>query len=207
MSPLEVEVKFLSPDLRGFRSLLVASGGKLAKSRTFQRNVVFDTADDALLRRGELLRLRQDTEASITFKGVPEREAYSEAKVHIELETQVGSFKAASAILERLGFTPKRVYEKHRETFEFGETEVVLDEMPFGDFIELEGDEAGIKQAAKTLGLDWRKRITSNYLELMELMKAQYALPFDDLTFANFQEVPYSINELLMDTVWNREEN
>ena len=56
---LEVEVKFLVADLKAFRERLLAAGGTLAKARIFERNVRFDTPDNDLLKKGQLLRLRQ----------------------------------------------------------------------------------------------------------------------------------------------------
>lgn len=192
MNLLEVEVKFLMPDLERFRSRLRAAGAKLEKARQYQRNVVFDTPDDLLFGRGEMLRLRQGAVTLITFKGAPEIEEQSEAKVHLEIETQVGSFDMATSILHRLGFVEKRVYERYRETYHLGEVEVLLDEMPFGGFIELEGDERAIKKAAGSLGLDWRKRMTENYLQLMDLLKDRFGLQIDDVTFANFEQLSVS---------------
>ena len=197
MNPLEVEVKFMMPDLDWFRSRLRAAGGTLEKERLFQRNVVFDTPDDLLLNRGELLRLRQDAVSFVTFKGAAENMEQSEAKVHLELETQVERFDMLAEIFRRLGFIEKRVYERYRETFHFEEVEIVLDEMPFGNFIELEGDEVAIKKAAGKLGLDWGDRITENYLQLMDRLKDHLALRFYDLTFSNFEGLPVSTADLL----------
>jgi len=194
---LEVEVKFLVPDLVALRATLLSAGGHLHKPRVFERNVRFDTADDALLRRGELLRLRQDTAVTLTFKGIPAEPSRSEAKVREEFEIKLDDFDTAARILGRLGYQPKQVYEKYRETFRLGQIEVVLDELPFGNFVELEGDEAAIKAAAAALGLDWHRRITTNYLALMALLKAQYGLPFDDLTFANFETVTVSVTDVV----------
>jgi len=72
-----------------------------------------------------------------------------------------------------------------------------LDELPYGDFVELEGPEAAIKTAAADLGLSWDKRITNNYLGLMSAIKAFYKLDFDDLTFANFQNIRVQMADLV----------
>lgn len=184
---LEIEVKFLLADLSGFRRRLLQSGGVLKQARLFERNVVFDTPEKQLMHQGKLLRLRQDQAIRVTFKGEVAEDQTSEAKIREELEINVSDFEATAAIFERLGFFPTLVYEKHRETFTLGAVEVVLDEMPYGDFIELEGEEADIRAAASQLSLDWEKRITTNYLGLMAQLKALHHLDFDDLTFANFE--------------------
>ena len=193
---LEVEVKFLVADLTAFRTRLSAAGGTLKKERVFERNVRFDTPDNALLKKGELLRLRQDAAVRVTFKREVPEELHSEVKVREELEIIVNDFDTAALIFERLGFAPVQVYEKYRETFTLGDLEIVLDEMPYGDFVELEGEESAIKTAATELSLAWSQRITNNYLGLMADLKRFHQLDFDDLTFANFEGRDISIADI-----------
>lgn len=193
---LEVEVKFLVEDLPQLRERLLTAGAILHKARVYERNVRFDTADEALLGRWELLRLRQDTAVRLTFKGPAPTAQPSEAKVREELEVEVSDFDTMSLIIQRLGLRPLQIYEKYRETFQFDGVEVVLDELPYGNFVELEGSEKGIKKVAFLLGLDWRKRILLNYLGLMAQLKNHHQLPFNDLTFANFNGLSVSISDL-----------
>ncbi|MCP5095237.1 MAG: class IV adenylate cyclase [Chloroflexi bacterium] len=194
---LEVEVKFLVADLTAVRRNLLSLGATIKKERVFERNIRFDTPDEQLLQRWELLRLRQDSTVRVTFKGPAAEDLTSEAKVREEIEITVDDFDKTGAIFQRLGFIPKQTYEKYRETIQLGNVEAVLDEMPFGDFVELEGTEAEIKTAASQLGLDWGKRVLNNYLGLMGEIKKLHNLPFDDLTFANFKTHPVKISDIL----------
>lgn len=194
---LEVEVKFLVADLGTVRDRLAAAGADLVAPRVYERNVRFDTAGAALLQRWELLRLRQDTRVRLTFKGPAAEDTQSEAKVREEIEVEVDDFDRISLILQRLGYQPVQVYEKYRETYHWRGVEVVLDEMPFGNFVELEGPEEAIKQAATGLGLEWSRRVLANYLGLMELCRQKFDLPFVDLTFENFRHRAVDMGELL----------
>ena len=194
---LEVEVKFFIPELAAFRERLLAAGAELVKPRIYERNVRFDTEDERLYKELSLLRLRQDTAVTLTYKGTRENLLHSEAKVREELELQVSNFDTLAEIFTRLGFAPRQVYEKYRETFTWQDVEIVLDELPYGNFIELEGDEAGIKTAVSHLNLNWQERILGNYLGLMAQLKAHHNLPFNDLTFANFADRNISIADIL----------
>lgn len=194
---LEIEVKFLVADEGALRQRLDAAGAQQVRGSVHEHNVRFDDESGTLLKEGKLLRLRQDDAARLTFKGVAQSDRLSEAKIRVELETTVGDFDLAMAILERLGFKPQQVYEKYRETFRLGDVEVVLDELPFGRFVELEGSEAGIRDAARRLDLPWEERILDNYLLLMARAKAHFGLPFDDLTFENFAGRDVSIADLI----------
>jgi adenylate cyclase, class 2 len=194
---LEVEVKFLVADRVAVRQRLLSLGAEIKTARVYERNVRFDTTGENLLANSYLLRLRQDDRVRLTFKGPAAEDAASEAKIREELEITIDDFDLMAKILERLGFHPVQVYEKYRETFHWQGVEIVLDETPFGDFVELEGTEDGIRSAAAGLGLDWSRRVLANYLALMELARQTFNLPFTDLTFANFAQHPVSLAELL----------
>ena len=194
---LEVEVKFFLDDLAHVRQQLLDAGADIIRPRVYERNVRFDTADDALLKREELLRLRQDTAVILTFKGPSEFDLLSEAKVREEIEVQADDFERLATILKRLGYDPQQEYEKYREAFQFNNLEIVLDEMPYGNFIELEGNESDIKAAAELFGLNWQERILSNYLAMMGLLAEHHDLPFRDVTFENFKGSDYSIKDIL----------
>ena len=194
---LEVEVKFFVPRLAAFRQRLLAAGAVLTKPRVFERNVAFDTANSQLYQSHALLRLRQDTAVTLTYKGESKHQSQSEAKVREELEVQVSDFDTLAEILQRLGFAPAVVYEKYRETFEWQDVEIVLDELPYGNFVEFEGDEEGIKTAVTYLNLNWADRLVTNYLALMARLKTHHNLPFNDLTFANFADSDVSVADIL----------
>lgn len=189
---LEVEVKFLVDDLDAVRARLVERGAVQVSPRTYERNLRLDTPDNALLAKAQLLRLRQDTRTRLTFKGRADADLTSEAKVREEIEVTVDDFDKMELIFERLGFAPVQVYEKYRETFRMGDVEVVLDEMPFGLFVELEGPEVALRQAADDLSLNWSRRILVNYLAMMAFFKQIYRLPFNDITFDDFAAHPIS---------------
>lgn len=193
---VEVEVKFLVEGFTAIKQRLATMGAELVAPRVFERNTRFDTLDEGLLRRQELLRLRQDTRSRLTFKGPSTYDANSEAKIREEIELEIGDFSRMAMILTRLGFQPMQTYEKYRETFQWNEVEIVLDEMPFGLFIELEGPEARIKDAASSLGLDWSNRVLTNYLAIMELARQKFHLPFSDLTFNNFEQRPVDLGKI-----------
>lgn len=194
---LEVEVKFLVDSLDPLRRRLAAAGAEMVSPRVHERNTRFDTPAGDLLAKWQLLRLRQDNRVRLTFKAPVAEDTVSEAKIREELEVTVDDFDKMAIILERLGFLPVQAYEKYRETYHWQDVEIVLDETPFGAFVELEGAEAGIKAVASSLGLDWSRRILANYLALMELARRTFDLPFSDLIFANFERNPVSMADLL----------
>ena len=181
----ELEVKFYLPDLPALEKRLAGKGAVLEKPRVFEMNLRFDTPTQALSQTSRVLRLRQDTQARITYKGPGvEQDGVQQRQ---ELEFVVSDFSTAQAVFEALGYQVAVVYEKYRTTYSLGKVLVVLDEMPYGNFMEIEGpDGESIQKAARLLDLDWEKRILASYVFLFERLKQVKGWAFRDLSFANF---------------------
>ena len=69
-----------------------------------------------------------------------------------EAEVNVGDFANTKLILEKLGFMVTASYEKYRSTFFLDNTEIVLDELPFGNFVEIEGLLEGYPTVSRSVG-------------------------------------------------------
>jgi adenylate cyclase class 2 len=183
----ELEVKFYLSNWRKMEDKLSAMG-TVSAPRVHEVNLRLDTPDHALLYTGRLLRLRQDTRSRLTYKG-PGSERGG-ARLRQELEFTVSDFDTALHLFEALGYTVVLMYEKYRTTYQLGKVEVALDEMPTGDFMEIEGpDGESIRQAAHQLGLDWERRILDSYTVLFERTRASLGFKFRDLSFDNFKGV------------------
>jgi len=193
--PLEIEVKFHLPEIKPVRNRVFGMGATYY-GRVFETNVTFEDAANSLKNQGILLRLRKDDRIRLTFKSRPSTPD-TQFKVHHELEVEVSDFDACHAILQGLGFHPKQVYEKWRETFIFDETKLLIDTMPYGVFLEIEGQKPYILTIADRLGLKWEERILLNYLEIFEIIQSEYGLPFNDITFENFKTTHLDIKKYL----------
>jgi adenylate cyclase class 2 len=184
----EIEVKFLIRDLPRLEALLREQGAELETERVFEANLRFDTPARELTRARRVLRLRQDQRARLTFKGPAQ--SGSEVNSRQEIEFEVGDFGAARRLLKALGYEVSAMYEKYRATYRLGELEVVLDELPYGNFAEIEGPGAGaIKIAADRLGLRWEARIADSYLGLFERYCTAKNLRLVELSFEAFKNL------------------
>lgn len=184
MSALEIEVKFLVEDPADLQRRIAARGGRSA-GRRFERNFRYDDAHGSLRKHQRLLRLREDPQVTLTYKA-PAPEADQEFKVHQEVEVGVARREPMETILAALGYQRVQCYEKWRETFRLGTVDLCLDQLPLGDFLEIEGPRDAIRRAADHLELDWGRRILANYLAIFEALRRKHHLGFADLTFANF---------------------
>ncbi|RZB38340.1 MAG: adenylate cyclase, class 2 [Desulfobacteraceae bacterium Eth-SRB2] len=191
MENLEIEVKFYLSDMDSIRDRILELGA-VSRERVFETNLRFDDADNHLIQKKSLLRLRQDTKTTLTFKSEP---AFKDDQFKIlrELEVEVSDFSTMKHILESLGFREEQVYEKWRETFILNHTNLCLDTMPYGDFLEIEGQKEDIKKLASQIGLKWKKRILLNYLAIFDVIRQKSNLPFYDVTFSNFINIRFDI--------------
>ncbi len=100
-----------------------------------------------------VLRLRRvEGKALLTYK---ERFPSSSAIKHQrEEETRIENAEGMAAILDVLGYKPALVYEKRRATWRVAGAEVVIDELPFGFYMEIEGEEQSITEAEKLLEVE-----------------------------------------------------
>ena len=190
MKSLEIEIKFYVPDIDSIRAKISSFGAEL-KDSGFETNILFDDEEMRLTQGKKLLRLRQDSRCRLTVKAPPDdvdTTKTNQFKIFRELEVGVSDSQTMIAILEQLGFYPRQVYEKQRETYLFNHTELCLDTLPFGHFLEIEGGKDDIRKAAEIIGLSWEKRITANYLSLFTAIQKQLNLPFKDITFENFKK-------------------
>jgi adenylate cyclase, class 2 len=150
---IEIEKKYrlASEGAEPLRRRLEEVGAEGQGGSAFEENIIYN--GPGLDPRRRVLRLRRTARRAVfTFK---EREPTDAAIKHQrEEETEVADADALAAILDALGYRPALVYEKRRATWRLAGAEVVLDELPFGLFVEIEGEEEAILEAEKLLGLE-----------------------------------------------------
>jgi adenylate cyclase class 2 len=185
---METEVKFYMPDLNVIRVRLDHVGAALKAPRVYERNARYENSDETLTPNGIVLRLRQDSRVRLTYKAPSEQTAVGVTS-RMEAEVTVDDYDTMHLILQRLGYHSYVIYEKYRTTYELGAAEIVLDEMPFGTFIEIEGTVDSIEAAITALDLGDQPRILGGYMDLFAQVRTALNLTVHDLTFANFEGV------------------
>ena len=137
--------------------------GASNEGEDFEENTLY--SGEALKNGSCVLRLRRvDGKATLTYKKrLPGAAAI---KKQLEEETGVADAQAMAAILEALGFTPTLVYEKRRQTWRLGNAEIVIDVLPFGLFMEIEGKASEIKAIERKLGVKDLKAEHATYPQL-----------------------------------------
>lgn len=149
---IEIEKKYrLTPERReSLVAKLESSGGEYL-GREFEENTIY--SNDDLARRGAIVRIRKtDRRSLLTFKRRIDNDL--DIKQQIEHETDIADPSAAESIIDELGLKPVLIYEKWRDTWKFRSVELVIDELPFGLFMEIEGTLTGIEEAEILLSIE-----------------------------------------------------
>lgn len=145
-------------------------------------NLVFDLPDSSFRKKGFLLRLRKASKNTLTFK-IPIK-AKGKFKERKETELKVKNFDRTKNLLEKMNFFPAFIYEKKRERFAFGKTEILLDKLPFiGFYLEIEGSKKGISEVEEILDLKEKNRIIKNYLQLFLDYKKKKKIKAEHMVF------------------------
>ncbi|HBB95682.1 MAG TPA: hypothetical protein DC054_09850 [Blastocatellia bacterium] len=150
--PIEIEKKYRltkqqrSAIERCMRDLSLVPGELEHEENTIYRGGHLD-------KPGSALRLRRVNGASkLTFKQrMPSKSAIKHQQ---EEEVAVADADAMAAILAALNFRPGLIYEKRRTRWQVGKAKVVIDELPFGLFMEIEAPVREIKRVEKILGAE-----------------------------------------------------
>lgn len=192
---VEIEVKFYVTDIQALKYRLEVLGARLVQARMHEVSLHFDNSKGKLSRSKQVLRLRKDTLARLTYKGPSQDEGGASSRQ--EIEVTVGDFEASSQLLQALGYKVVLAYEKYRTIYELNDGLVFMDELPYGKFIEIEADNAvNIHNICNKLGLNWEARIPKGYAALFKRLQKVQSLPFRDLTFANFVGLHISTDAL-----------
>ena len=169
---IETEAKLRVDSHEPLRDRLRALGATFIE-KVVERNVILDRPDGSLRKQGCGLRIRStvqedggDTRVTLTFKGRPLQGPFKKRE---EIEVHISDAKAASAMLERLGFVAILHYQKRRESWSWKGCRIELDDPPhIGKFVEIEGpDEDAIRSAKSELGLGDVPHTRESYVRML----------------------------------------
>jgi adenylate cyclase class 2 len=188
----EIETKFVLGNPEEIRARLIELGA-VSHGRCMELNIRLDNSTHSLSSNNMVLRLRTiqmngETKHLLTLK-VPTGHPDQTFRVRREIETYCSDREAMLSALAVLGYTPFWRYEKRRETFSWAGVEAVIDELPYGWFLELEGQQADIRSLADQLGLKIEDGLALSYAEIFFNVRLALGLDMDDLTFEAFKGI------------------
>jgi adenylate cyclase, class 2 len=162
--PIETEKKYrLTDEQRSVVEDRLRALGASPRPIEFEENTLYQGGRIDF--GGCALRLRRvNGRALLTFK--QRLPGDSPIKHQLENECEIGDADKMDAILRALGFQPGLVYEKRRTRWQVGDAKVVIDELPFGLFMEIEADENEINRVEELLQVKDLPAVAETYPRL-----------------------------------------
>lgn len=195
MNEQEIEVKLYVRDLKKIELRLHDLKAQLIQPRIHEINFRYDLPNGSLRAKGQVLRLRQDTNAILTYKGPSD--IIDGVFSRTELETTIGDLETAQHVLKALGYIQILIYEKYRAIYELNNCHIMLDELPYGDFVEIESlDASTIRKMTLIMGLNFEAAVGAGYSRIFENYNSKYGFPPSDLTFDALREKKPTPEEL-----------
>ena len=180
-SHVEKEVKFQVYEPEILLGRLKRQGARCL-GKAFQHTIRMDDRESSLGKRDVALRVRSGFNNVVTVKR--KTEVIGDAIAHREeYEAEVEDIEIFRKMFQVLGFDWERIMDKYRMDFEFHDTVVSLDELPFGIFAEIEGDDDKILEAAELLGFDMKEGIAHSYWKVFEDYKKANRLKGENIEF------------------------
>lgn len=184
----EIEMKFPMPHygedelISRLKALGASDGGKF-----FENNILFDTQHEFLSLNNRLLRLREyKNKYIITLKDKSNIKG-GKFKIREEIETHVSDLFSTLEIFKRMGYNVKLIYQKYRRKMIIDKSEITIDNLPFGDYIEIEGSKESIEKLSEELELLTTDISNKSYVSLYcDICRKQNITPSPHIIFDNY---------------------
>ena len=136
----------------------------------FEKTIRYDTDDHRLFDRGIFIRTKSGLRNVLTLK---EKTSENDNALleRYTTEIEIDDIEKMEYMLSRIGFTNKVIMEKYRLYFKWNHIEISIDELPFGIYLEIKGDDKEIKKLAKQLGFKNKDMITVTYWDIYDKIK------------------------------------
>ncbi len=178
----EIEIKILDIDPAEIAQKLADLGAE----KTFEgllRVRYFDTINNEIRDRGELLRVREYEGQGVEVCYKANKRIEDGFKVYDEQHLKAENFDETTKMFEDLGFVVTTYYEKKRTVFKLDKAEIVIDVYPkIPPFIEIEAENSQkIVELIEKLGLKDNEKSSHT---INGLLKEKYPdIELNNLTF------------------------
>lgn len=143
----------------------------------------YDTEDRQFENLGKYIRVMEGFKNCITLK---EKTDESETLfVRDEFEIEIDDVENAKIILEKIELVPILRMEKYRLKWNLNGIRINLDELPFGIYMEIHGNEKDIKTAMEILKIQNEEKIIGTYWDIYSEYKLKNNWKDDNITFSN----------------------
>lgn len=135
-----------------------------------ERTVRYDNENLKYSSNDLFIRTKSGIKNVVTLKEIPDNEV-STSFERITTEIEVDDINKMGYILEKIGLTKKFIMEKYRLFFRYGNIDILIDELPFGIYLEIKGDDKEIDKITKLLNIENENLIKATYWDIYDKIK------------------------------------
>jgi len=182
---IEIELKYAIEDPEIIAKKLSSLKANIEKKRTHELSIMYDNPQELMQKTDGRIRARKSGEnIEFCYKKPITREGI---KKEIEYEVTVSNFEMLEKIINEMGFFEVSSYERYRTTYKINNSKITIDEYPFANYIEIEGDEKEITDIATSLHL--KKNLTDSCDTLFNKWRHKRGLEqTNHMKFSNFDK-------------------
>lgn len=179
MPNIEIEYKFEINDKNEIITLL----NKIAKKsydREYQSNIMYDNKDGLMQTTDGRIRLRYLGESGskvLTYKKPLKSENGAKREIEYEINFSDNE-EQIEKILNAMEFNITTSYERYRTEWILNYTHITLDEYPFANFLEIEGEQKNIEEVVKILNLNFKEALDKPADTLFQEWRKKKGLSF-----------------------------
>lgn len=142
----------------------------------------YDTNENTLEKHGKFIRTMEGFRNTVTLKEkVSENTSLFERD---EFVVEIDDVENMQIIFERIGLIPILKMEKYRLKWDLDGVRINLDELPFGLYLEIHGNEKNIQSIMTKLDLLGEEKIIESYWDIYEKYKKENNITDIDITFS-----------------------
>lgn len=135
-----------------------------------EKTIRYDNDDLKYSNNGIFIRTKSGMKNVLTLKEIP-TDSSNTSFERITTEIEVDNINKIGYILEKMGLTKKFIMEKYRLFFKYDNVDILIDELPFGIYLEIKGEDNEINRVTKMLNIDEADLIKMTYWDIYDKIK------------------------------------
>lgn len=135
-----------------------------------ERTIRYDSDDLKYSNNGLFIRTKNGIKNVVTLKEIPD-DVFNTSLERITTEIEVDDINKIGYILEKIGLTKKFIMEKYRLFFKYDNMDILIDELPFGIYLEIKGEDNEISKVTKLLNIEDNALIKTTYWDIYDEIK------------------------------------
>ena len=171
MEKINKELKFILKDSSIIEKLRNSNAVLIGGSK--EKTIRYDDKDNNLEKQGKFVRVRTGFDNIISLKEKINETNDDTVFIRKDVEIEVDDVDNLDHLLKGIGLKQVGIMEKYRLKWNYNGNMINLDELPFGLFLEIHGEEESIFKIVEELNIDNEKMFIGTYWDIFDIYKSK----------------------------------